>query len=133
MENILILLLVNIALNVYVIVTFKTRKRVMVIVFDKNLDNIGLQEFYNNLFNSNRTIGIATLIFIIQAWMNRRINNLTNKIYGMTEEYKNRLKKRIENFKDNAIHDLQEVKNRYNDLYQVISKHQKSKTLSKDY
>ncbi|MDF2737182.1 MAG: hypothetical protein K0S93_1039 [Nitrososphaeraceae archaeon] len=103
------------------------------IVFDKNLDNIGLQEFYNNLFNSNRTIGIATLIFIIQAWMNRRINNLTNKIYGMTEEYKNRLKKRIENFKDNAIHDLQEVKNRYNDLYQVISKHQKSKTLSKDY
>jgi gas vesicle protein len=102
-------------------------------VFDKNLDNIGLQEFYNNLFNSNRTIGIATLIFIIQAWMNRRINNLTNKIYGMTEEYKNRLKKRIENFKDNAIHDLQEVKNRYNDLYQVISKHQKSKTLSKDY
>lgn len=105
----------------------------MVIVFDKNLDNIGLQEFYNNLFNSNRTIGIATLIFIIQAWMNRRINNLTNKIYGMTEEYKNRLKKRIENFKDNAIHDLQEVKNRYNDLYQVISKHQKSKTLSKDY
>lgn len=36
------------------------------IVFDKNLDNVGSQEFYNNLFNLNITIGAKPYSSIVE-------------------------------------------------------------------
>jgi len=88
------------------------------------------QSYKLSIYGIEATIFVAIGILLIQTWMSRRITNLTNEIHNMTEEYKNRRKQRIDNFKQNAIKDLEEVKKQYNNLSQAIIKYQKTRTLS---
>jgi hypothetical protein len=88
-----------------------------------------ISSFYYNfsiwlgIFGIGVTVMVATIIFIIQAWMSNRITKLTEEIHNMTYEYNERRKKRIRSIKLYIPAYLNNVNKKYTGLLEAINKY----------